>query len=104
MEKPLDDKIRDRLSNASSINLMIWIFSFLIDHFVKSHWYYVYGLLAFSVVNAAVLVFVFYKAFAKRDQLIRYKRIRSYFIFNCIMAAVLIFLLSLQIFMHNKSI
>jgi hypothetical protein len=104
MEKSLDHKIQEQISNAGSINLMIWMFSFVIDHFFKTHWYYLYGLLAFSVVNAVVLVSIFYQAHAKRDQLIRYKRTRSYFIFTCFMGAILMFLLIFQILIHGRSI
>ena len=104
MEKTLDDKTRDRLSDAGSINMAIWMLSFIIYHFVKSDWFYlIYGLLAIALVNAAAMVSIFYKAYAKKDQLIRYKRIRLYFIFNCFMVAILIFLLILQISIHGSA-
>lgn len=102
MEKTLDDKIRDRFSNTTSINTVVWMLSFLIYHFVKSDWFYlIYGLLAITLVNSVVLVSIFYKAHADRDQLIHYKKIRLTFIFNFFMTAVLIFLLIFQIIAHN---
>jgi hypothetical protein len=101
MEKTLDDKFQDRLSNAGSINLMICIFLYMMDHFIKSGWNFLYFLLAFSLVNAVVMVSIFYKAHAKRDQLIRYKKIRNYFIFNFSMIAILIWILTIQIRIHS---
>jgi hypothetical protein len=105
MQKTLDDKIRDQFSNISSVNMVVWMLSFLIDHFVKSDWFYlIYGLLPVLLVNAAVLVSIFYKAYAQRDQLIRFKRIRNKFIFTCLMSVGLMVILIFQILIHNGSL